>query len=99
MTTRAPGRLRPRNAAPRMVPPAQQPMRVPATLIDVKDREGLARMDSGGVYRVFLPDVLWLREGDRVLLYHYPHGWVAVLRINIGPALSYDHGRRGRNAR
>lgn len=68
-------------------------MRVPATLIDVKDREGLARLDTGGVYRVHLPDVLWLRPRDRVLLYHYPDGWVAVLRIAMVPTLSFEEPR------
>jgi hypothetical protein len=41
---------------------------------------------------VRLPDVLWLVTGDRVMLYHYPDGWVAVLRVVIGPALDMREG-------
>ena len=91
MTTTA-GQPRPRNAAPRAAS-QRQPVRVPATLIEVSDREGLARFDTGGVFRVHLPDVLWLRTGDRVLLYRFPGGWVVVLLIRIGDALSFEeHG-------
>lgn len=63
-------------------------MMVAATITDISpDRSGLARLDTGGTVQAHLPDVLWLREGDRVMLYPYPDGWVAVLRIVISNPL------------
>lgn len=59
------------------------PMLVPATLTWAGDRVGTARLDTGGTLDVRLPDVLWLKAGDRVKLYHYPDGWVAVLRYRF----------------
>jgi len=70
------------------------PRLYPATIIYAGDRVGYARFDDGGHVDVALPDVLWLRAGDRVLLFHYPTGWVAVQRMVIGPPLSYREGRR-----
>lgn len=73
---------------------ATGPNRIPATLTWAGDRVGTARLDTGGSVDVRLPDVLWLRAGDRVLLYHYPDGWVAVLRIAIDRPLNFKEGRR-----
>jgi hypothetical protein len=61
---------------------------VAATITDIiSDRTGLARLDTGGTVKAHLPDALWLRVGDRVMLYPYPDGWVAVLRIVISRPL------------
>lgn len=68
--------------------PAGPPQLTAATIVEVNDRSGRARLDSDGYVDVTLPDALWLRPGDRVMLFRYPTGWVAVQRMVIGPALS-----------
>lgn len=85
-------RYRPAASGPRNQSPIARRQRgaVAATITDViSDRTGLARLDTGGTVRTHLPDALWLRAGDRVMLYPYPDGWVAVLRIVIGERLDW----------
>jgi hypothetical protein len=60
-----------------------------ATLTWTADRVGTARADDGATLNVILPNGLWCRAGDRVALFLYPDGWVAVHRICVGPALEY----------
>lgn len=67
-----------------------------ATLTWVGDRVGTARLDTGGTVDVRVPDVLWAKAGDRVVLYPYPDGWVVVLRVVIGPPLSFWETRSDR---
>ena len=74
---------------PRLKGPAPRPAHTPGTLTWAGDRVGTVRLDRGGSVDVRLPDVLWLRQGDRVLLYRYPDGWVAVLRVAIARSLDF----------
>jgi translation initiation factor IF-1 len=73
-----------------------------ATVEQVGDRRGRVRLDNGASIDAVMPDVLWLRPGDRVALYPYPEGLVAVLRVVDRPANPgrfekphNDRGRRG----
>lgn len=80
------------NAKPLMRGPAPRPVLTPGTLTWAGDRVGTVRLDSGASVDARLPDVLWLRRGDRVMLYRYPDGWVAVLRVEIGRPLDFTEG-------
>lgn len=82
------GRLMVRRTRPQ--PASQPPQLTAATIVYAGDRVGYARTDAGAHVDVDLPDALWLRIGDRVMLFHYPTGWVAVQRMVIGEPLNME---------
>jgi hypothetical protein len=61
-----------------------------ATLLMTRDRFAYARADDGDLVKVVIPNGMWPSSGDRVALFRYPDGWVAVYRVVISPPLSHE---------
>lgn len=67
-----------------------QPRYRMGTLTWTADRHGTVRTDDGESVEVTIPNGLWCWTGNRVALYRYPSGWVAVARMTAGPGLEYQ---------